>query len=230
LSDGIFITATDTGVGKTLISASLAWKLSQRNDKVCIMKPFATSNKIFSKKFYSKDLYLLSKSIGLKEDQSYLNPYFYKLPTSPYMASKLLKTKPPNIMIALKKFSHLKEKYNFIVVEGIGGLMVPINQKYNLVDFVKLTMLPVIIVTSPRIGTINHTLLTIQKCKDYKIPIKGIIFNKMPERPNIVVKSTPSFIERLTKIQILGTIPYYKGLRYNSDTFKKISDQINDIG
>ncbi len=226
MSDGVFITATDTGVGKTLISASLAWKLSQHDDKICVMKPFATSDKVFSKKFNSKDLYLLSKSINLTEDQSYLNPYFYKLPASPYMASKILKANPPSVMGALKKFSYLKKKYNFIIVEGIGGVMVPIDQKYNLVDFIKLTRLSIIIVTTPVIGTINHTLLTIQKCKDHNIPIKGIIFNKMPENPNIVMRSTPSFIERLTKIPVLGTIPHYKYLKFNANTFKKISDKL----
>ena len=226
MPEGVFITATDTGVGKTLISASLAWKLSQHYDKICVMKPFATSDKVFSNKFYSKDLYLLSKSINLTEDQSYLNPYFYRLPASPYMASKILKSKPPSITTALNKFSYLKKKYNFIIVEGIGGVMVPINQKYNLVDFIKLTRLSVIIVTIPRIGTINHTLLTIQKCKDHNIPIKGIIFNKMPEKPDIVMESTPSFIERMTKIPVLGIIPNYKYLKFNANTFKNISDKI----
>ncbi|MBA3284846.1 MAG: AAA family ATPase, partial [Nitrosopumilus sp.] len=105
-------------------------------------------------------------------------------------------------------------------------VMVPINQKYNLVDFIKLTRLSVIIVTTPVIGTINHTLLTIQKCKDLNIPIKGLIFNKMPEKPNIVMRSTPSFIERLTKIPVLGTIPHYKNLKFNANTFEKISDKI----
>ncbi|HZH39277.1 MAG TPA: dethiobiotin synthase, partial [Bacillales bacterium] len=110
MPDGVFITATDTGVGKTLISASLAWKLSQHDEKICVMKPFATSNRVFSNKFYSKDLYLLSTSVNLSEDQSYLNPYFYVLPASPYMASKILKAKPPSITIALHKFSYLKKK------------------------------------------------------------------------------------------------------------------------
>lgn len=226
MPEGVFITATDTGVGKTLISASLAWKLSKHDDKICVMKPFATSNKVFSNKFYSKDLYLLSKSINLTEDQSYLNPFFYSLPASPYMASKILKAKPPSITTALNKFSYLRKKYNFVIVEGIGGVMVPINRKYSLVDFIRLTRLPVIIVTKPIIGTINHTLLTIQKCKEHNIPIKGIIFNKMPEKPDIVMESTPSFIERMTKIPVLGIIPNYKYLKFNANTFKKISDKI----
>jgi dethiobiotin synthetase len=226
LSKGLFITGTDTNIGKTIISASLTWKLSQYYDKICIMKPFATSDKIFSKKFNSKDLFLLSKSIKLMEDQKQLNPYFYKLPASPFMASKILKMRPPSIHLAFKKFEYLKKKYDFIVVEGIGGMMVPLNQKYNLVDFIKLTQLSVIIVSTPKIGTVNHILLTVRLCKDYGIPIKGIIFNKMPCRPSIVEKKTPFFIEKLINLPILGIIPYYKNIKFDEATFKKISDRI----
>ncbi len=113
MSKGLFIIGTDTNIGKTLISASLAWRLSKDYDDICVMKPFATSDKIFSKKFNSKDLFLLSKSINLKENQNYLNPFFYKLPASPYMASKMLKIKPPSIKIALEKFKYLKKKIQF---------------------------------------------------------------------------------------------------------------------
>jgi dethiobiotin synthetase len=229
LSDGIFITGTDTDVGKTLISASLAWKLSHNYKKMCVMKPFATSDKIFSSQFDSKDLFLLSKSIGLKDDQRCLNPYFYAVPASPYMASKILKAKPPSISTAVKKFRNLKKKYDFVVVEGIGGIMVPINKKNSLVDFVRLAQLPLIVVSTPKIGTVNHTLLTVKACRDHSIPIKGIIFNKMPEKPTTVERETPSFVEKLTKIPVLGVIPIYKQLRYGESTFKKIADQIKDI-
>lgn len=229
MSDGIFITGTDTGVGKTLISASLAWKLSHRYKKMCVMKPFATSDKIYSSQFDSKDLFLLSKSIGQKENQRLLNPYFYPLPASPYMASKMLKAKPPSIDTAIKKFRYLKEKYDFVVVEGIGGIMVPLNKRHSLVDFVRLTKLSLIVVSTPKIGTVNHTLLTVKACRDHGIPIKGMIFNKMPERPTAVERATPSFVERLTKIPVLGVIPSYKQLRYSEPTFKKIANQIKGI-
>jgi dethiobiotin synthetase len=229
LSKGLFIIGTDTNIGKTLISASLAWRLSKDYDDICVMKPFATSDKIFSKKFKSKDLFLLSKSINLKENQNYLNPFFYKLPASPYMASKLLKIKPPSIKIALEKFKYLKKKYNFIIIEGIGGIMVPLNQKYNLIDFIKLTKLSVVIVTTPQIGTFNHTLLTVQMCKNYDISISGIVFNKMPKRPSIVEITTPTFMEKLTKVPTLGIIPYYKNIKFNNLTFKKVSDKLNNV-
>lgn len=107
--------------------------------------------------------------------------------------------------------------------------MVPLNQKYNLIDFIKLTKLPVVIVTTPKIGTVNHTLLTVQMCKNYDISINGIIFNKMPKKPTVIEKKTPLFIEKLTKIPILGIIPHYKNMKFNGLTFKKVSDKIDNI-
>jgi dethiobiotin synthetase len=228
ISSGIFVTGTDTNIGKTLVSSCLAWKIAHHFDKVGIMKPFATSNKIFSTKYKSKDAYLLTKSINMKENQDLINPYFYHMAASPYMASKILNKKSPSIKKAFEKYKSLKNKYNFIIVEGIGGIMVPINEKYNLIDFIKITKLPVIIVAIPKIGTINHILLTIESCKNYGIPIKGLIFNKMPLKPSIVEEKTPCFVEKLTKIPVLATIPKFINLKYNFSYLKKIAGLIDD--
>jgi dethiobiotin synthetase len=224
---GIFVSGTDTNVGKTLVSASLAWKLSGNFCKVGIMKPFATSNKIFSAKYKSKDIYILTKSIKIEEKQDLINPYFFKMSASPYMASKILYEKPASIKIAFEKYKYLKKKYDFLIVEGIGGVMVPINKKYNLIDFIKLTNLSLIIVATPKIGTINHILLTIEICKNYDIPIMGIIFNKMPTKPSIVEEKTPSFVEKLTKIPVLAIIPKFVHVEFNDSFLKNISDLIN---
>ena len=115
------------------------------------------------------------------------------LAASPYMASEILNKDSPSIKIAFERFSYLKRKYSFVVVEGIGGIMVPINDKHYLIDFIKLTKLPLIIVATPKVGTINHILLTVKLCRDYCVPIKGIIFNKMSQKATIVEQKTPSF-------------------------------------
>ena len=191
------------------------------------MKPFATSNKIYSNRYNSKDLYLLTKSLKIKENPYYLNPYFYLLAASPYMASEILNEKPPSVKIAFERFRYLKKKYGFVVVEGIGGIMVPINNKHYLVDFIKLTKLPLIIVATPKVGTINHILLTVKLCKSYSIPIKGIIFNKMPNKATIVEQRTPFFVNKLTKIPVLGIIPSFENIKYNDNFFEKISNLID---
>jgi dethiobiotin synthetase len=94
------------------------------------------------------------------------------------------------------------------VVEGIGGVMVPITKKVSLLDVMKRMKLPTIIVSSPKLGSINHTILTINACKANKIPILGIIFNQMPMDPSIVESMTPNYIERLTDTNTICVIPF----------------------
>ena len=191
LSDGIFITGTDTGIGKTLITASLAWKFSKSIRKICVMKPFATGVSIHSKHYNSEDLAILAKAIKLEEKQENLNPYFYPLPCSPFMASSLLNLHPPALGFAFEKFKFLQKKYDYLIVEGIGGVMVPLDNKNTLLDFIKLTKLGVIIVATPKLGTFNHILLSVKICQSNDIPIKGIVINKMPNHPSQIEEEVP---------------------------------------
>ncbi|MDQ4074107.1 MAG: dethiobiotin synthase [Thermoproteota archaeon] len=223
---GLFVIGTDTNVGKTIISAAIAWKLSSKVKKICISKPFATANTNFSKRYKSKDLYILCKSISIMEEESLLNPYFYKLAGSPYMASEILKEKKPSLRNALKKYKILKEKYDFLVMEGIGGLMVPITQRTTLLDFIKMTGLSTVIVTTPRIGTLNHTLMTVKICQYNNVPIQGIVVNKMPAKAGIIERKTPQYIEKITKIPILGIVPHIKNLKVDENLLRTISEKI----
>ena len=227
LADGIFVTGTDTGIGKTLITASLAWKFSKSIRKICVMKPFATGVSVYSNDYNSEDLAILARAIKLKEKQENLNPYFYPLPCSPYMASSLLNLQSPSLAFAIKKFRFLQKKYDFLIVEGIGGIMVPINHKHTLLDFIKLTKLGVIIVATPKLGTFNHTLLSVKICQSSGIPIKGIVVNNMPNCASQIEAEIPTFIEEFTKLPILGIIPTIHNLRFNASTFSKIANLID---
>lgn len=227
MADGIFVIGTDTGVGKTIISCSLAWKLSKKINRVCVMKPFATGSRIYSKKYRSEDVSKLTNSIGLEENDREINPFYYQFPCSPYMAAKILKQKPPSLNYALKKFKLLSEKYDFIVVEGIGGLLVPLNKKNTLADFIKLVDLEVLIVSLPRVGTINHTLLTVKECIRNNITIRGIIINRMPNKIDTIQGQTPQYLKLLTGIPILGIVPELERLTYDENSFNLISGKIH---
>lgn len=223
---GIFITGTDTDVGKTLVSASLAWKLSKDIKNLCVMKPFATAERIFSEEYNSEDVAILLESINSKEEQHIVNPYFYDLPCSPYMASELLNLKPPSLKTVLKKYEYLSRKYDFVLVEGIGGIMVPINKTNTLIDFIKITNLKVIIVATPRIGTFNHIMLTVSACKSRDIPIKGIIINKMPESPTQIEMNMPYYIEKALKLPILGVVPFISNIKNKESVLLRVSNLI----
>ncbi len=227
LSDGIFITGTDTGIGKTLITASLAWKFSKSIRKICVMKPFATGVSIHSKHYNSEDLAILAKAIKLEEKQENLNPYFYPLPCSPFMASSLLNLDPPALGFAIEKFKFLRKKYDYLIVEGIGGVMVPLDNKNTLLDFIKLTKLGVIIVATPKLGTFNHILLSVKICQSNDIPIKGIVINKMPNHPSQIEEEVPRFIQEFTELPVLGIIPTIRNLKFNESMFSEIAKLID---
>jgi len=220
---GVFITGIDTEIGKTEIACGFAWVLRKNEIKVGVMKPFATSSKIYSKDYKSQDTAKLAKAAGVGDPDETLKPVFFPLAASPLMAAEI-SHKPINLKKVIEKFMFLKKKYDFIVVEGIGGVMVPITDKVSLLHIVRKMNLPVIIVSRPKLGSINHTVMTINACREFKVPIVGIIFNQMPIRPNIVESMTPFYIERLTKTKTLSVIPFMD--KRNS---KKIGSYLRDI-
>lgn len=211
---GLFITGTNTGVGKTAVAAGLAWALRKRKINVGVMKPFATANRAFSKKYKSQDTALLAKAAGTSDPDSELNPFFYSVAASPLVASQLKSEPPASIEKALQCLQSLAKKHDFMIVEGIGGIMVPLTENESVADFAKRAGLPVIIVSTLMLGTLNHTLLTVMACKEFGINIRGIIVNKMPKKPSIVEQKAPEVIERLTDIPVLGTLPFSKGANY----------------
>jgi len=210
---GLFITGTDTGVGKTLIACGVAWLLRRRRINVGIMKPFATANQVYSHNFKSQDTELLAAAANVEDMDDDLNPVFFPIAASPLMAS-IITNNRISLKSVLSAYRRIRRKYEFVVVEGIGGIMVPLTNSYLLADFVKLIGLQLIVVSRPNLGSINHTLLTVTACKKYGLDIVGIIINRMPSKPDIVESMTPQLIHELTGIPIIATIP--EQLRPNS--------------
>ena len=180
------------------------------------MKPFATSSRIYSKNYKSHDTATLAKAANIREPDQILNPVFFQLAASPLMAAEFLRS-TVDLNMVIKKFNLLKKKYEFTIVEGIGGVMVPLTTRRSVLDVIRMMSIPIIIVSSPKLGSINHTILTINVCRESKIPIIGVIFNQMPNDPNIVESMTPNYIEKLTGVKTITVIPFME--RCN---FKKI--------
>lgn len=205
--NGIFITGTDTGVGKTIITAGIAWALKRRGIDVGVMKPFATADHRFSKKHKSEDTALLADAARSNETDELLNPFFFPRAASPLMASQELGRRPAKIKKAILILKKLGKKHDFLIVEGIGGIMVPLAKDVFIADFITKTGLPVVIVSQPILGTLNHTLLTVMACRQFGLNVKGIIVNKMPRKANVIEQKTPKVIEKLTSIKVIGIVP-----------------------
>ena len=211
---GVFVTGTGTGVGKTLVSASIAWALRKRNMDVVASKPFATGKKVYSSRYKSQDTAILAEAAGVTEPDEELNPFFFKVPTAPLLAAQILKKPTADVHGALFPLKKLGIKHGFVVVEGIGGLMVPLTESEFVADFARLAGLPVVIVTTPKLGTINHTLLTVRVCREFGLDIAGIIVNMMPKNPDAVEKNTPKLVQRLASVPVLATLPLMKKPNY----------------
>ena len=204
----LFITGTDTDVGKTYITAGLAITLRKMGVDVGVMKPFAAG--IAQKKgFKSEDVEILSNAAKISDPETLLNPQFFPISASPYTAWKKLKIKP-KIPLILSSFKKLSQNHKMILVEGMGGTMTPILKDYYVVNLIKNMKIPTVIVTRSKVGTVNHTLMTVMMCQKYKIPIKGIIINNFDN--GYPINQLKKDLENLTGIKVLGSIPFIKDM------------------
>ena len=219
----IFVTGTDTDVGKTYVTAGLAVTLRKMKIDVGVMKPFAAGTPQ-KKGFKSEDVEILSQAAQVSDPENLMNPQFFKMAASPYTASKSLKVKV-KVNSILSSFKKLSKLHSMLLVEGMGGIMTPILKNYFVTDLIKEMKLPAVIVTRSKVGTVNHTIMTCKMCEKYKIPIKGIIINNF-DSDGYAVKTLKRDLESLTGVPILGTIPFIKNLSDDSlyKNFKKNID------
>lgn len=223
-SKGIFIIGIDTEIGKTTIAAGLSNLLFRKGMEIGVMKPFATGIKRYSKDFKSLDTKMLKDASGNKDNDNIINPFFYSMPTAPYLAKKILKLNE-NIDIEeiLNKYKEIEIRHDFTIVEGIGGLMVPLSKDFSVADLASIINIPIILITSNRIGSINHIIMTYRLAILYKLKIKGIIINNkckfLETYYKLITNSLPRVVEELTQCKVLATIPYIK-----KPTAKKIAN------
>ncbi|MBI4115583.1 MAG: dethiobiotin synthase [Candidatus Omnitrophica bacterium] len=203
---GIFITGTDTGVGKTVVAAGLALVLKERGMRVGVMKPVATGCFGDGKRLVSEDAVYLFEAAE-NEYAPLTNPLRFRNPLAPSVASVIEKKEIP-IEKILKAFKELQRHYDFLIVEGIGGLLVPITKEYFVANLIHEMGLPLLIVAKGGLGTINHTLLTVDAAVMRGFEIRGIIFNRMPRVNFSIAEITnPKVVHDLTGVPILGTLP-----------------------
>jgi len=186
------------------------------------MKPFAAG--VAQKKgFKSEDVEILSNAAQINDSESLVNPQFFPISASPYTAWKKLKIKP-KIPLILSSFKKLSKKHELMLVEGMGGTLTPILKNYYITNLIKDMKIPTVIVTRSKVGTVNHTLMTVMMCQKYKIPIKGIIINNFDK--GYPINQLKKDLESLTGIKVLGSIPFIKDMSDKSlyRIFKKNID------
>lgn len=229
---GLFITATDTEVGKTVVATALAMALRRAGIDVGVMKPIATGDVPWStlrercvrweefheisqvfeglapSDFVSTDAIVLARGARVTDPISLINPICLEEPAAPLAAAEKAGC---IIKYSLINEAHrfLEQRHTFLIVEGIGGVLVPITPHLLVVDLILEMKYPVIIVARAKLGTINHTLLTVEALTRRGIRIDGIVLNGFDERKaSFAEKTNAGIIEGLTGIPVLATLPF----------------------
>lgn len=220
---GLFITGTDTGVGKTVVSAGLALALKERGLKVGVMKPVATGCYGPDNRLISQDAVYLFEAAE-NEYAPYTSPSRFRNPLAPNVAA-MLEKKEVDLEAIRRAYREMQKHYDFIIVEGIGGLLVPIAKDYYVANMIREFNLPVVIVSRASLGTINHTLLTIDAALIRGFEIKGIIFNRIPTVNYSIAEITnPKIVKELTDVPVLGSIPEMSDVDIESCRFGRLKE------
>jgi dethiobiotin synthetase len=209
---GLFVTGTDTGVGKSIVTGGLAGLLRKKGVKVGVMKPVETGCLHDDGSFLPTDAQFLKDMSGVGAPLEEIVPYRFKEPLAPSVAAEREGiTIDSNHLV--KKFEHISRYHDVMLVEGAGGLLVPLYQKFLFIDLVKRFKLPVLIVSRATLGTINHTLLTVRAARAEKVPVAGIVINNLSSERSVASETNPEVIARLADVPVWGVVPYQVDIR-----------------
>ena len=207
MTKAIFITATGTDVGKTYICALIVKKMRQSGYNCGYFKPALSGAEIVDGKIIPGDCDYVLKQAGIEAPPENYVSYIYKTAVSPHLASKI-ENNPIKIEKIKSDFARLKKEFDYIVVEGAGGIVCPFNlgeNKLMLPDVIKALGLDIIIVASASLGTINSTVLTAEYAKYHGINVKGIILNNYDEK-DLMQKDNKIQVEALTGIKVIAAV------------------------
>ncbi|GAA0237825.1 dethiobiotin synthase [Metaclostridioides mangenotii] len=207
MSKGIFVTATGTDIGKTYISSLLVKALIKNKINAGYYKPVLSGAIVENGTLIPGDVDFVSRESGLKNKYEDLVTYVFKTPVSPHMASKLENIKIEKEII-IDHYNRLKNKFDYTVVEGCGGIFCPLRidtEQILLTDIIKMMGLDIVIVASSDLGTINSTVLTVEYARSCNIGIAGIILNNY-EKENYLHDDNKEKIELLTGVKVISCV------------------------
>jgi len=213
---GIFITGTDTGVGKTLVTSALVVALTQRGIDVGVMKPIETGVSRSAKA--RSDGARLQSVAGSHDPMAEVCPYVFQLPVAPLSAARAEGT-TVRVATIMRSFRALRQKHDLVAVEGVGGVYVPIASSLNILDLIYQMKLSAIVVGQSGLGGINHALLTLHAVRRRKIPIVALVLTQRrpvhTETARMQEQSTVAILRRLAGVPVVGPLPYSPSVTRN---------------
>ena len=199
---GVFVTATDTEVGKTVLAAAICAGLAARGERVAAFKPVVTGIDD-EPDVWPRDHELLARVATVRQLPQDVAPLEFGPPVSPHLAAELAgrPIEPHELAAAARRAG---ESADVLVAEGVGGLLVPLTPGYLVRDLAIELNLPVVIAARPGLGTINHTLLTIEAARAVGLDVAGVVMTPWPEEPDTMTRSNRDTIERFGGVSVVG--------------------------
>jgi dethiobiotin synthetase len=205
---GVFVTATDTGVGKTVVTAALARALRARGIDAGVAKPVQSGNAVDDS---AGDAALLVLGAGVDDDPAAICPYAFLAPLAPLVAARLEgRTVDPQVV--LERLDAVAARHDVLLVEGAGGLLVPVGEDWTIADLAAWLGLPLLVVARTGLGTVNHTLLTLAAARQRGLEPLGVVLNGASDDGDASPSTNPDLIEAFGEVAVLGTIPWLDGL------------------
>jgi dethiobiotin synthetase len=225
MGTGLFITGTDTGVGKTFVACGLASLLRESGYSVGVMKPAETGCVEKDGQFVPEDAVRLKEASGCDEPLENICPYRFKDPLAPSVAAERSGV-AIDIDAIWRRYGGISSKHDITIVEGAGGLLVPILPHYTYADFAKLLKLPILVVAANRLGAINHLLLTLEHASCRDLRVLGYVLNHLESQTSLAAETNAEALRFLTAVPCLGEIPYIDDLKTKRTFFGEAIDRL----
>ena len=209
---GVFVTGTGTEVGKTVVAAAIANTARRSGDRIAVFKPavsglvdYPLAPETWASAPRLPDYALLRLAAGSTQGDDEVAPYRYGPPVSPHLAAELAGERIDPDLLRGAALDATQDA-DLLVCEGVGGFLVPLTPAYLVRDFARDLRLPVVIVAEAVLGTINHTLLTIESVRAASLEVASVVLNRWPEDPSAIERSNLETIERLGRVRV-ETLP-----------------------
>ena len=203
----LFVTGTDTGVGKTMVASGLARALAERGEAVGVMKPAETGWE-GPNDLLPRDAGFLADAAGVDDEADDIVPYVYREPLAPLVAARRT-DRPIDLSVIEGAYDRLCTRHEHLLVEGAGGLSVPLTDDVDMAGLAAALQLPVLIVTRPTLGTLNHTFLTVHYARRRSLPVLGLVISGYHEDTTDAAELTnPAMMEEMCEVPVLGCIPH----------------------
>ncbi|MFQ5427104.1 MAG: dethiobiotin synthase, partial [Gaiellales bacterium] len=204
---GVFVTGTDTGVGKSVTTAGLAHALRSIGARPGIFKPVQSGHAAGDP---AGDVGRLREWSGVDAPPSRLNVYAFEAPLAPLIAAR---EQGETILLApiLERAAELSRECDVLLVEGAGGLFVPLGERWTIADLARALSMPVLIVARKGLGTVNHAVLTVKAVRELALEVCGVVLNGPEAGVDPSVATNAALIEQFAQVTVVGRLPWLEG-------------------